>query len=431
LSNLCDSNPRRLLIFSLLSIIGPAPLEPDTPMKKTSRVYKFLILLSIVTLAAGGAGWGLYHRKNKKAVEALEKRTVKVETKDIKKELVLTGKVLPSSSAAVYSPTSGQIKEIFVQEGQAVKKDQNLFSVIQDTSGQRELEASQNEVAKSSLEVRVAQETVDRKKSVRDLFSEAENRRDEDELARRRLEFQAAVDRLDLLKERFGLEGRNTQRSKSGDSIIFVKSPKDGVVTLINRSVGESVLATNESADSSGREVMTVSDLEKIIVRSRILEADLAAVKMGMSVEVKLDAYRDSTYQGTISRISQQGVEDRNAGYTYFVTDVTFDRPDANVRSQMNATLVLNVDERKQVKTLPALAVATMGQHSVVEMRKGTTLETEYRAVKTGLSNETDVEILDEDIKPQEAFLEIDFSKLDLKSLAEGKLGKNDKLSKR
>jgi HlyD family secretion protein len=401
---------------------------PNNPVskrnqQKKSKTLKFAAIILILLGLISAAFAFIQYRSQKKLAEKIEKRKVTVELADVRRELILTGKVLPSSSAAVYSPTSGQIKKFFVVEGQSVKNDEKLFSVIQDTSGQKELEVSENEVSKAQLELRSAEENWERRKSVKDLFSETENRRAEDDVSRRKLELDAAEQRLALLKEKLGLTGSHVRRKKGDfDSVIFVKSPKSGVVTFINRTEGESVLATTENADSSGREVMTISDLDKMMVRSRILEADLAQVKVGTPVTVRLDAYRNKVYQGNIARISQQGVEDKSAGYTYFVTDVTFDRPDANVRSQMNATLEILVAEKKSVPTLPALAVATMGQNSVVE-RWGDKGKSEFVPIKTGLSNETLVEITDPSIKVGDHFLEIDFSTLDLKALSDGTLG--------
>jgi multidrug efflux pump subunit AcrA (membrane-fusion protein) len=399
---------------------------------RSGKWLKALVALVVVCAALGGGWVWLRQRAQAKSQAEIDKRKVKVERKDIRKELTLTGKVLPSSSVAVYSPVSGQLREIFVKEGAVVKVGQNLFSVVQDTSGQRELEAAQTELERARLELGVAQQAIERRKSVADLFSDAENRRTEEEADRRRLDFEAAQQRLNLLRERLGLRGQSAAtRRDGGDAIIFVKSPKEGVVTFLNKSPGESVLATAESADATGREILTVSDVEKMIVRSRILESDLASVRIGTSVKVKLDAFREKEYAGTVSRISQQGVEDRTAGYTYFVTDVVFERPDDDVRAQMNASINLLVDERKSVLALPSVSVATLGGHSVVELPPEKGGAPRYRKVKVGLVTESLVEIADPGVKEGDEFLEIDFSRLDLKALAEGNLGDNDKLTER
>ena len=398
---------------------------------RSRKWWKVLVAVLVVLGLVGGSAAWLRHRSQQKEQAALDKRKVKVERRDIRKELTLTGKVLPSSSVAVYSPVSGQLKEIFVKEGAPVKQGENLFSVIQDTSGQRELEALQTDVDRARLELGVAEQNLSSRTSVKDLFSDTENRRAEEEVDRRRLEFTAARQKLDLLRERLGLQGvapapRGARGRQSGtDALIFVKAPRSGVVTFLNKAVGESVLATAESADATGREILTISDLEKMLARSRILESDLASVKVGMGVKVRLDAFRAKDYVGTVSRISQQGVEDRTAGYTYFVTDVVFERPDDDVRAQMNATILLLVSERKNALSLPAVAVATLGGHSVVELPPQGKGVARYRKVKVGLATESHAEILDEGVKEGDEFLEIDFSKLDLKALAKGDLGQD------
>ncbi|MCA2960307.1 MAG: HlyD family efflux transporter periplasmic adaptor subunit [Silvanigrellales bacterium] len=422
--------------------ISPTPSRRPNRGKQ-SRLRKWLKVFIALAVVAGVVGGGVVYLKQRvrEAAQAeLDKRKVKVERRDIRKELTLTGKVLPSSSAAVYSPVSGRLKELFVKEGATVKQGVNLFSVIQDTSGQRELEAAQTDVDRARLELGVAQQNLESRKSVKDLFSDTENRRAEEEANRRRLDYEAARQKLDLLRESLGLQGlplpTRRQVQKTGtkgdeEALIFVKAPKDGVVTFLAKSVGESVLATAESANATGREILTISDLEKMIVRSRILESDLASVKVGMPVKVKLDAYRAKEYAGTLARISQQGVEDTQAGYTYFVTDVVFERPDDDVRSQMNATISLLVAERKNVLALPAVAVATLGGNSVVELPPGEAKQARYRKVQVGLSTESSVEIADPGVKEGDEFLEIDFSKLDLTALSQGKLGDNDKLTER
>ena len=98
-------------------------------------------------------------------------------------------------------------------------------------------------------------------------------------------------------------------------------------------------MATAESAEATGREVLTISDTDQMMVRSRILESDLSVVQTGMPVQIRLDAFPQKTYQGLVRRISQQGVEDKTGGYTYFVTDILIQNPDLDVRSQMNATI--------------------------------------------------------------------------------------------
>jgi RND family efflux transporter MFP subunit len=399
-------------------------------MKNQRPVYRrplVLIPFFIVLIATSGYFWSRYNRQAKFQREQ-NARTVQVVKRDVRRDLLLTGKVLASSSIAVYSPVSGQLKQIQVQEGERVKEGQILFAVLQDTSGQKELEARQSEVQRTRLELAAAEENLDRRKNVLDLFSQAENEKAENDYQRAKLAYNTARQQLDLLESALGISnsraGTSKRKTEARTSVIFIKAPRQGVVTFLNKAVGESVMATTESAEATGREVLILSDTEKMMVRSRILESDLAVVKTGQPVQIKLDAFPKKPYRGKVSRISQQGVEDKAGGYTYFVTDLLIENPDADVRAQMNATIELIVAERKDVPALPANAVASLSGHSVVELpRESPSAPPRYRSVKTGVSTDLWVELTGEELAVGERVLEIDFSKLDLKKLAEGTLG--------
>jgi HlyD family secretion protein len=399
-------------------------------MKSQKTVFRHpavLIPAIVLLVAASGYFWSRYNRQAKFERDQ-KSRTVQVVKRDVRRDLLLTGKVLPSSSIAVYSPVSGQLRQIQVQEGERVKEGQTLFAVLQDTGGQKELEARQSEVQRTRLELAAAEENVERRKNVLDLFSQAENEKAENDYQRAKLAFDTAIQQLDLLESALGISNARSSVAKrkqaARTSVVFIKAPRQGVVTFLNKAVGESVMATTESAEATGREVLILSDTEKMMVRSRILESDLAVVKTGQPVQIKLDAFPKKPYRGSVSRISQQGVEDKSGGYTYFVTDLLIDSPDADVRAQMNATIELIVAERKDVLALPANAVASLSGHSVVELpRESPSAPPRYLSVKTGVSTDLWVELSGNELNAGDRVLEIDFSKLDLKKLADGTLG--------
>ena len=399
-------------------------MKPQKPFYKKTL---FLLAAAALLLLAAGFYFARYNRNAKfESQQAL--RTVKVIRRDVRRDLLLTGKVLPASSIAVYSPVSGQLRQILVNEGQSVQENQLLFAVLQDSSGQKELEARQAEVQRTRLEMQAADENLERRKNVRDLFSQSENEKAENDYYRAKLAFDAAKQQLSLLEEALGLgTGKSGVKKKTKDgrlSMIFVKAPKRGLVTFLNKAVGESVMATAESAEATGREVLIISDTEKMMVRSRILESDLAVVKTGQPVRIKLDAFPKKSYEGVVSRISQQGVEDKAGGYTYFVTDILIQKPDLDVRSQMNASIELIVAETKNALALPANAVATLNGNSVVELPRSSQSQTpNFKKVRTGLATDLWVELTGDELKEGEPVLEIDFAKIDLKSLSEGKLG--------
>jgi multidrug efflux pump subunit AcrA (membrane-fusion protein) len=402
--------------------------------RRLRMAVKWLIPLFVVGGAAFGVSYYLKGKEQKQFSDAINERRVKVSRKDLKKILYLTGKVLPASSIAVYSPVSGQITNILVKEGDRVRSGQALFSVKQDSTGEKELESRRNEVDRARLELKSAEENLTRMKGVEDLFSVSEQQKAEIEAERRRIDLAAAIDRLHLLEESLGLmesggRAKPLTRKNSSLSTIFVTAPRDSFVTLISKSIGDAVLGTTGATQSaSDNDVVTLSDVQKMIVRVKVLESDLELVKVGTPVQIKLDALRTKEYRGKVARISQQGIDDKQGGYTYFQTDVSIDDLDAQVRAQMNASLQIFVAEQKAVLTLPVDAVASANNHAVVELPPGSDERLSadrvptYKELKVGLSNEEDREVLGGDIKEGDEFLRIDFSKIDPKALADGTL---------
>ncbi len=77
---------------------------------------------------------------------------------------------------------------------------------------------------------------------------------------------------------------------------VIIKAPMDGTVTSINSQEGELV--------SSGTQMAVVSELRGTWVEVSVKETDLAKVTEGQSVVVKVPAYMDKEFTGTVSTIN-------------------------------------------------------------------------------------------------------------------------------
>ena len=75
----------------------------------------------------------------------------------------------------------------------------------------------------------------------------------------------------------------------------ILTAPVDGIITRVAVAVGERVAA--------GAEVLTLAALEKPLVRFYLEETDMAQLTNGDSLEIRLEAYPEQVYRGTIVRI--------------------------------------------------------------------------------------------------------------------------------
>jgi HlyD family secretion protein len=73
-------------------------------------------------------------------------------------------------------------------------------------------------------------------------------------------------------------------------------APYDGIITSRNVEPGEVV--------SPGREVLTMSDLSRVDLKIFVDETEIAKVRPGQKVEVKVDTFKDKVFSGLVSYIS-------------------------------------------------------------------------------------------------------------------------------
>ncbi|MEN6476251.1 MAG: efflux RND transporter periplasmic adaptor subunit [Syntrophaceae bacterium] len=77
-----------------------------------------------------------------------------------------------------------------------------------------------------------------------------------------------------------------------------LRSPISGILTSRNVEPGEVV--------NPSREVMTVSDLTHVDLKIYVNETEIAKVKPGQDVDVKVDTFPDKIYAGTVAYISPE-----------------------------------------------------------------------------------------------------------------------------
>lgn len=79
---------------------------------------------------------------------------------------------------------------------------------------------------------------------------------------------------------------------------VIIKAPIDGTVTTLNSKEGELV--------STGTQIGIVGNLKDTWAQVSVKETELASVKEGQSVVVKVPAYKDQIFTGTVSTINAE-----------------------------------------------------------------------------------------------------------------------------
>lgn len=410
-----------------LSVRTTEAVVTQPAKKRAPRKRKWIWLATgLVALAALSAWIGL--RKGKSPGD--EKPTYNVTRKSISHSLNLAGKIVPVHSTVITPRQSGRIVEIRVQEGSQVKAGDVLFTMKLEATGHTELLAKRAEVRRLEHEVRSQTQRLEERQPVRELLGSAAVVKEENDLAKLKLDLSAARERLAVIETDLGLaedqaktETAANETTKAG--IVFVSAPTTGIVTLIDKRPGDFVIGgIGGDASSSERMVMVVADMSSLMVRTRVLEADLRHIQLELPVKVKLDAYPDVEYNGFVKHVGGQGRTDTRAGYTYFDVDVSVEQHDPRVLPEMNATIELIFANRENVLTLPVAAVAIFPNKAVVHVRNASAPRGyDEKTIAVGLVNEADAEIVS-GLSEGDEVLEIDFADLDIYPDDAGAVGK-------
>ncbi|MEY4484652.1 MAG: hypothetical protein RL693_2104, partial [Verrucomicrobiota bacterium] len=136
-----------------------------------------------------------------------------------------------------------------------------------------------------------------------------------------------------LQAKRFGHELEVLRQREKNLQIL---SPIDGILVVgdLERSQG--------AALKLGRPIMEVAPLDKMLVEISVREEDIAYVRVGMNVTVRIHALGGRSYEATISKI-QLRAETRD-GRNVFISETEISNPDGDLRPGMKGEAIIISD---------------------------------------------------------------------------------------
>jgi len=256
-------------------------------------VVGFLVLWLIVSILLS---------KREKPIPVTTEKAVR---KTILQTVSATGKVQPETEVKISPEVAGEIIELPVADGMGIKKGDLLVKIKPD-SYKALLE--QQEAAISAAKATNLQQKATMLKTEQDL------KRAEDMYAKKTIsiqEYNNAQAASDVAKNTFESSLHEIERAQAGSSQArdqlsktTVYSPINGTVTILNSKLGERIVATGQFA---GTEVMRVADLSRMQAVIDVNENDVPNVKIGDKANVKIDAYGDRKFRGTVAQIGNTG----------------------------------------------------------------------------------------------------------------------------
>jgi len=339
----------------------PATVTPGPPVagvvsprrRKSRRRRKILIGIGAVLLL-----WIIGAIINSKREKPIPVTTDKATRRTIVQIVSATGKIQPETEVKISPEVAGEIIELPVDDGIAVKKGDLLVKIKPDSY---KALVEQQEAAISSAKATNLQQKATMLKAEQDL------KRADDMYTKKTIsiqEYNAAQAAHDVAKNTYESSLHEIERAQAGSSQAreqlsktTIYSPIDGTVTVLNSKLGERLVATGQFA---GTEVMRVADLSHMEARVDVNENDVVNVKVGDKASVKIDAYSDRRFHGTVHQIANTG-KTTGAGtqeeVTNFEVKIGIDDHDVTLKPGLSCTADIETNTVENVVAVPMQAV--------------------------------------------------------------------------
>ena len=136
----------------------------------------------------------------------------------------------------------------------------------------------------------------------------------------------------------------------------IVKSPINGTVISRPVEVGQ-VISSPTSAFGEGSILMTMADLSKVRVRALVDEIDVGKVALGQKVSIKVAAYRDKEFIGTVSKIEPKAYVQQNV--TTFPVLIDINNEENLLLIGMNTDFEIQILKKDVSLSIPTMSLRT------------------------------------------------------------------------
>ncbi len=306
------------------------------------------------------------------------------EIADIAKKTVATGSIVPRREVEVKPKVSGVLTELTIEPGAKVKEVDPLgkISIIPD--------AIQNNQAESG--VRTAQIAFDNAKRELDrnealfkqgVVADAELQRYRTDYALRKQELATANSNLQIARE-------GATRGSGKTSTLVVTATASGMVIDVPVKVGFTVIQANSF--NAGTTVAVVADMDDMIFEGRVDEAEVAKIREGMKLQIKVGALEKEMLEGVLEYISPKG-KILDGAIQFEIKAAVKQKSGILIRANYSANADIVLDEKKKVLAIREALVQYKDEKPFVEIETSPQ-NFVRRDVKLGLSDGIKVEVL-------------------------------------
>jgi HlyD family secretion protein len=312
-------------------------------MMNKKRKNLWIYVAGVVVLAL--VAFAYFKGKNRKEGDKVALEEAQMRT--IEERVSASGRIFPIVEVKISSDVSGEVVELYVQEGDSVVQGQVLAKINPDAyvsqveRGIAFVNSSKAQAANSRSQI----ENIKAQKE--QIIAQLDNAR---EIHKRNeklfkdgvisnADFQASQSNLKSLEANLRASDagiRSSQDAARGADFSVASAeaslkelrtslnrttiiaPESGIISLLNIEKGERVVGTIQM---TGTEIMRIANLNAMEVRVDVSENDIPRVKLNDEVSVEVDAYLGRKFVGRVSQIANSSKNSASLGGAALATD--------------------------------------------------------------------------------------------------------------
>ena len=320
-------------------------------------VKRLVLPATILVLAACGS-------KDKTAGPTIQ--TAPVTRQDIVVDVEATGIIAPVNAVEVRSKASGQIIQLPVELGSRVKPGDLLAQIDpRDAQNRYDQAVASREAAEANLQVTQAQN--DRAIALAKAGIITAPELEDAKLAYANAKSQLATARTNLDIAKVALED------------VTIRAPVAGVIIQKLVSIGQ-VISSSTNSPSGGTILLQMADLSHVRDSTLVGESDIGRVRSGLTASVRVDAYPNRIFHGTVDKIAPQATVEQSV--TMFPVLINIDNQDGALMPGMNSDVSVLVSRAEGALAVPNDAVRTLRDAEAAAMALGVDPEAARKALE-------------------------------------------------
>ena len=302
-------------------------------MKKSYLVIGILIIIAASLLV-----WFYIFKPNDKNENKIQ--TAEVVRRDIGSTVLATGIIKPKVGAEVKvgSRISGVVKRLRANIGDYVKAGQ-VIAELDNAELQAKLDQNIAAMNKAEADYEYSKLHLERQKSLLEQNYISQQQYDISENA-----FKIAEAQLKQAQA-------NVEVAKVQLSYTTIYALTSGIIASVSTQEGETVLA-----GLSAPTFVNIIDLNRLEVQVYVDETDIGKILVGQEVAFTVDTYTETDFNGKVTAIYPKAVIQDNV-VNYIVVVKIDDFLNKILRPEMTTTVTIQLETRKNVLTVPSLAI--------------------------------------------------------------------------